>query len=154
MIFGTAHIRLATLADFDQTSYLISEAHRGSGEVSERYAADTIRLRLNQIWAFGGEVLLTEQDGAIIACGALSPVAFARDAWAMSFGATRSDMQGRGLGHALVEKRLQLAAEKRAGTIMVSSRNAARWRRYGFKAVNVNPITGASLMVINLDWRS
>lgn len=154
MILGTHHIRAAALSEFDQIAHLIAEAHAAHGGTAERYDPAAVLLRLNQAWAGGGIILVAEQDGSFLACGALTPSVFARHTWALSLGATRPDMQGRGIGHALVEKRLQLAADNGAGSVLVSSRNAARWKRYGLTAINTNPVTGASLMVINLDWRA
>jgi N-acetylglutamate synthase-like GNAT family acetyltransferase len=154
MIVGSTHIRAATLEEFDQIAHLISDAHQASGEVSDYYDTSSVRIRLNEAWAIGSDILVVEVDGAFLACGVLMPARFARNTWTLCLGATRRDMQGRGIGHMLVHRRLQMAIGYGAGSILVSSKNAARWNRYGFKPVSINPITGASLMVINTDWRA
>lgn len=77
----------------------------------------------------------------------------ARHTWALSLGATRSDQQGRGLGHHLVAKRLDVAFSEGAGVVLVSSRDASRWERYSFKRQFVNPVTGAHLLALCIDWR-
>lgn len=155
MMIGSTHIRNAVnSAELDRLAHFISIAHKPDGQRNAYYEPAVVYERIIGIWRDGATILFTEQDGAILACGALVPVNFSRQCWALSLGATRSDLQGRGLGHALVEKRLQLAADRGAGTIVVSAHNAARWIRYGFKAVSVNPVTGSSLMIINLDWRA
>lgn len=154
MIIGSTHIRAAVPEEFDQLAHLISDAHRVTGEVSDYYDRAAVLIRLNEANWFGGNILVIEVDGAFLACGTLMPARFARDTWTLCLGATRSDMQGRGIGHALVQRRLQMAVHYGAGNILVSSKNVARWNRYDFKCVSVNPITGANLMIINTDWRA
>lgn len=154
MIVGSSHIRAGLLEEFDQIAHLISQAHRDAGEVSDYYDPAEVRIRLNEAWAIGSDILIVEVDGSFVACGALMPARFARHTWMLCLGATRADMQGRGIGHTLVRRRMEMATNYGAGSLLVSSKNSQRWNRYGFKAVSVNPITGASLMIINLDWRT
>jgi N-acetylglutamate synthase-like GNAT family acetyltransferase len=153
MIVGAQHIRLARQSELTQIAHLIHQAHAERGEVSSHYQAASVRNRLTLSLLSRGKILVAETEGVIHACGAITPAAFAKNTAVLSLGATRPGLQGRGIGHALVLDRLKLAPGMGVGTVLVSARNAARWSRYGFSAVSVNPISGASLMVLNLEWR-
>ena len=151
MILGAQHIREATQADFGQIAHLISESHRAAGASSDHYEAWKIEARLHEVRIAKGKILVADLEGAILSCGAVAASAFARHTWTLSLGATRPDMQGRGLGHHLVVRRLEIAVGAGAGVVLVSSRNEARWRRYNFARAFTNSVTGAHLMFLPTD---
>jgi N-acetylglutamate synthase-like GNAT family acetyltransferase len=150
MTLGAQKIRPAARRDRDQITQLISVAHADLRDDSGYYDAAKIAGHLDDAMSIGSMILVTEIDGRIVACGALSPAMFARDAWTLSFGATHPDYQGRGIGHALVQSRLSMAERLRAGSLLVSSKSLSRWARYEFSPVSRNPLTGSYLLVKNM----
>lgn len=152
MIIGHRHIREAGLSDLDQIANLIFEAHHAVGDRSMRYDPSVVRTRLGQAWACQGNILVAEIDGAIVSTGTLVRTTFASATVALTLGATRPDMKGRGIGHELVLRRVAIAADLHAGIVLVSSRDMARWQRYGFGIVSRNPVSGAALMALQIDY--
>lgn len=122
------------------------------GHVPARYRPALVRSRLQ--WsldsaASGGPVtLVAELGGHAVGMGQYGPARWAGAAWEMMLGATRPDLQGKGIGHALVMARMEAIAQGGGGLVFVSARQAQRWRRYGFEAGPVNPLTGATTL-----WR-
>ncbi|GEM_PF-4540087 len=151
MKIGAAQIREARGQDFIQAAHLISDAHRAAGTLDEHYEPWAVEGRLSDLRIAKGILLVADIEGGIVACGGIVPASFARHTWTLCLGATRPDLQGHGLGHQLVTRRLDIAAREGAGIVLVSSVNPARWARYGFKQQFVNPVTGAHLMALRFD---
>lgn len=149
MLMGPCLIRPLTEDDIPGLCAVVAAFTVSSGHVPGRYRPAAVRERLERSLDPGGPVtLVAELGGQAVALGQYGAARWAASSWELMFGATRPDLQGKGLGHALVQARLAAVAGNGDGLVFVSSRCPDRWQRYGFHVGPVNPLTGASAL-----WR-
>lgn len=151
--WGASFVRPMSELDVSALCAVVASAFAGrDGTVPTRYRADAVRRRLE--WSLssaadGGPVtLVAELGGAPVAMGQYGPSRWAANSWELMFGATRPDLQGKGIGHALVVARLAAIEAAGGGLVFVSAKRPDRWRRYGFEVGPFNPLTGATAL-----WR-
>lgn len=153
MILGSSFIRALTETDIGPLGEMVAAAFAGQdGAVPARYRPAAIRRRLQwslESAADGGPVtLVATLAGCPVALGQYGPSRWAGGSWELMLGVTRPDLQGKGIGHALVLARMAAIEAAGGGLVFVSAKRPERWLRYGFQSGPFNPQTGATAL-----WR-
>lgn len=150
----TPTIRTLTERDIPHAAVVVALAFTDdAGRIPERYLPLAIIDRLQWSLDAAGNpgaprYLVAEVDGAVVAIGGYARSRFGGDTWELLLGATMPRFQGRGIGHALMLERWEAirAEAPEGGLVVVSTKNVARFQRYGFSLGPMNRATGASLM--------
>lgn len=124
------------------------------GIVPDRYQPIPIIQRLQ--WSLNGagepgvpRYLVAEVDGEVVGVGGYAVARFGGATWELLLAATKPELQGRGIGHQLLLARwdaIRAESPDEGGVVVVSTKNAPRFLRYGFHQGPRNPVTGAYLM--------
>ncbi len=142
-------VRLLTVTDIPMLALMVERAFQGrDGSVPDHYRSAAVGDRLRRSLDSDVVTLVADLSGVPAALGQYGPARWARSTWELMLGATWPVLQGCGLGHALAVARLEAVAAEGGGMVFVSTRQPARWRRYGFDPGPNNPVTGATAL-----WR-
>lgn len=150
----THTIRPLETHDLLNVAFLVAEAFKGrDGTVPERYEPTAIIPKLAWSLDAAGDTgvpryLVATIGGGAVAIGGYARSRAAGSTWELLLGATRPDLQGRGIGHALMLARWEAirAETPEGGLVTVSTKNLGRFLRYGFHPGPRNPATGSWLM--------
>jgi predicted N-acetyltransferase YhbS len=137
-------IRPMRLDDLAPAAHLIWLAHSVDQHPAPEYEESRVSGRLPHPEDTDYRGFVAERNNMIVGAGVIGRATFAKATWWLSLGATHPLCQREGIGHQLVLARLRYAIDHGAAVIIVSSKDRARWERYGFWAyAPQNKATGA-----------
>lgn len=152
-IAGEVGVRPLAAEDIDTATEIIAQAFREpDGGLPERYSppviGDRLAASLSSTRPSRSRFLVIDIAGRLAALGGFSKEAWSPCAWSLYLAAVRPDMQGRGLGRILIERRLAAIREATIGTamVLVSSRHPGSFEKLGFQTLRKMP-HGPTLMV-------
>ena len=138
--------------DIDAATAIIADAFReADGSLPERYSppviADRLAASVTAHRPSRSRFLVVEHLGKLAALGGYSKEAWSPCAWSLYMAAVRPDIQGRGLGRVLIQRRLNAIQQATIGTgmVLVSSRRPSSFASLGFQTLRKMP-HGPTLM--------